>query len=154
MLQRKQTLFLLLSIAVSTWCLAMPLGVFSPIQTMETDIQLFNLWMVMQDGSRSFSVWPLFCLLLMSCTNAAYCITAYKNRPFQSKLCMFNILLIIGWYIYLVLVGYVFNKPMDNSEFQPSWPSILPLVVLIFHVLARRGIIADEKLVRSADRFR
>jgi hypothetical protein len=44
----------------------------------------------------------------------------------------------------------------DNGIVQGDWQmiAILPLFMLLFHVFAYRGIVADEKLLSSADRMR
>ena len=40
------------------------------------------------------------------------------------------------------------------GELQQSWPSVLPFVSAVFNYLAYKGIKADERLVRAADRIR
>lgn len=154
MLQRKQTLYLLLSLIVLVTFLPLQIGVFSPSATMGADARVFNLWMVMPDGSKSLAGWPLFVILFAACITTVYTISAYKRRMFQSKLCIANICLIVAWYIYYILFGYIFAKPIADTDFHPFLSSVIPLAALAFQILARRGIIADENLVRSADRFR
>ena len=51
------------------------------------------------------------------------------------------------WRPFDGLFGYMLS-------FRPTWVAALPLVALIGYILARRSIMADEKLVRSADRIR
>ena len=42
----------------------------------------------------------------------------------------------------------------EGTTFKPAFAACLPLVTIILYLLARAGIIADEKLVRAADRIR
>lgn len=65
---------------------------------------------------------------------------------------MFNILLILGWYI----VYSVLTLGMDGggSSFHLAFASMFPAVSLILYVMARKAILADEKMVRDADRIR
>ena len=83
---------------------------------------------------------------------AVYNIFLFKNRMVQSKICLFNILLIIGWYAVLALYTFVLNDGMGT--FKPGFALILPAVSLILYVMARKAILADEALVRAADRIR
>jgi hypothetical protein len=65
------------------------------------------------------------------------------------------VLLIVGWYIcFFVVAQTVDNKTWGTVDFRPSWPAVLPAIALIFYLMARHAINADEKLVRSLDRIR
>ena len=112
MIQRKQTLFLLLAAIVAVVCGALRLQ-----------------WI---DG-----------LLLIVALLAVYTIFQYKRRMLQARLCLVGLFGFLVWYILLaVFQGYA---TMVDS---------LPMVGAILTFMARKGIIADEKLVRAADRIR
>ena len=128
MIQRKQTVFLFLALVATICCLCMPVGTFVQ-QGMGTDSTVFNLWME-QDGNKNFAVWPLFVVLLLSCPVCLMAIFAFRNRMLQSKLCVVGMALHVGF------------------------ASAFPVVALVLYFMARRGILADEKLVRAADRIR
>ena len=49
---------------------------------------------------------------------------------------------------------YVFATQPESCHLDMSFTAALPAVSLILYILARRGIIKDEKLVRAADRIR
>ena len=69
--------------------------------------------------------------------------------------CMLNALLIVGWYIcFFVVSQIVGDRSWGTVDFRPSWPAVLPAVALVFYIMARQAIHADEKLVRSLDRIR
>ena len=79
----------------------------------------------------------------------------YHNRKMQALFCLFNMLLVIGWYVcYFVVAQMVGDKAWGAIDFRPTWPAVFPAIALICYFLARRGILADEKLVRSMDRIR
>ena len=65
MIQRKQTVFLLLALIVTLVCLCLPVGKFVP-QTMGVDMPMYNLWLVDGNGGHDFSVWPTFAILLIT----------------------------------------------------------------------------------------
>lgn len=67
----------------------------------------------------------------------------YKHRTTQAKLCA--VLMAIGIVYYIAL-----------AVMQPvlQWYTVMPMVAVLFLFLARKGIIKDEKLVKSLDRIR
>ena len=152
MIQRIQSLFLLLAVACLVACLCSVVGVFIP-DGMKPGIELYNLWAVMpEDGSRDFSYWPMFAILLLAATVTFFTIFAYKNRKKQARMCVVAILLCMAWYISYVIYGYIL-EPKD-TKFYPAIIAALPLVAIILLFMARSRIHADEKLVRAADRIR
>ena len=151
MWQRIQTVYLLLAAIVTVLCLINPVGIFNSDTLGNSDITLYNLFM-QQGDVKSFAVWPLFALLLMTCPLTILAIFLFKNRKLQARVCAYNILLCLGWIAVLVIYGYV-NKPV-GAQFTPFLWAALPAVALILHFLARKAIIHDEKLVRAADRIR
>ena len=56
MIQRKQTIFLLIALVLNIVCLCLPVGRFVS-QTMGADATLTNLWIRMSEGSLQFSAW-------------------------------------------------------------------------------------------------
>ena len=82
-------------------------------------------------------------LQAVSAALSAYTIFQYQRRPLQARLCLAGLFVVFAWYIGVAVleqtVGTVEALPMVNA-------------ILIF--LARKGILDDEKLVRSADRIR
>ncbi len=72
----------------------------------------------------------------------------FKNRPLQINLGYLNLLLIA------VLIGIAGYTEFSDGDFQPTIGAALPLLFLIFNLLAISGVKKDEKLVRSTDRLR
>ena len=65
---------------------------------------------------------------------------------------MFNMLLLFGWYVVFAVI--VFYQGDAASQFKASLTSAIPAISIILHFMARKAILADEALVRSADRIR
>ena len=152
MIQRKQTLFLIIALVLNIVCLCLPVGRFA-FQGMGADAVMTNLWIQMADGTRQFSVWYLFALLLLACPIAIWTIVSYKNRRFQMGLCLVCMLLMFFWYVGFSVVKFV-TAPSMGGDLAPSFAFALPFVSLVFYFLARRGVKADEDLIRSMDRIR
>ena len=150
MIQRKQTVFLFLALLATIACLCLPVGSFEP-QGMGTENQLMNLWINETNGGRNFSVWALFAILLVTCPINTFAIFYYHNRKRQARFCMFSMLMIIGWYI---VYGVFSQVLMPGFTFHVGFAACLPLIAFILLWLARHSILADEALVRAADRIR
>lgn len=150
MIQRKQTIYLLLALIAVVACLSLQIGSFEP-STMGAPLQMFNLF-VIGDGAQVPAVWPLFSLLVVAATLILLTIFTYKNRKRQARLCVCNILLCIAWAAYYAVVGWGIG--IDGTAFRPAFAAGLPVVSIILLVMARNGVLADERLVRAADRIR
>lgn len=79
-------------------------------------------------------------------------IFSYKNRKRQMNLNRFNIL------IHIILLGvFVYQSLMLSGEITISKKGIgvfIPVVSIVFLVLANKAIKRDENLVKSVDRLR
>jgi len=83
-----------------------------------------------------------------------FAIFLFKNRPAQIKLVWLALIADIG---LTALAYFNSNQFASGNLFVSSGYKavvVLPIVVFIFLILALRGIRADEKMVRNADRFR
>jgi hypothetical protein len=157
MLQRKQSLFLLLAalLAAATWLF--------PIATYERGAEVFELrttGLYAADGTEDVgSTVKVPFSILHSVLAATLLVTIflYRNRPRQRRV-------VRGTYM-LALALIAFQFITDNStraylgqegrvEGSYGLAFFLPLVVLVLMILADRGIKADEDLVRSMDRLR
>ena len=152
MIQRKQTLFLLLAFILNAVCLCLPVATLVP-EGMGVDQPMTNLWIVASDGPRDFTPWPLFALLIVGTALALIAIFLFRNRHLQAMLCMIGALLMLSWLI--VYVYFALTMGEDRScSFRLSFVAVIPVISFVLFLLARRGILADEALVRSMDRIR
>lgn len=150
MIQRKQTIFLLLAIIAILVCMAMPIAHIEA-KAMTANQEVYNLWIQHSNGDKEYSVWALFGLLVISCPINLFAIFDFHNRKRQSRLCVFSMLLMLGWYI----VYGVFSQMLTAlGSFNVKFAACLPLISLILLFMARKAILADEALVRAADRIR
>lgn len=149
MIQRKQTVFLLLALAAIIVCLCLPLGAIEP-KGMVVPALFYNIGLYANGG---YQVHPLlFVDLVITGALTLACIPLFKKRKMQMKICVANIVLSLVWYGYYAFCVLHLFKNMGT--FHPRFAGCLPLVALILFVLAYRGIKADEELVRSMDRIR
>lgn len=150
MIQRKQSVFLLLAFIASVVCLCLPLGSFEP-QAMGVGFKMYNL-MVMLGSGADYSVCGLFGLLTISSVLSFGIVFLYKNRILQSRLCLCNLFVLLAWYVVFGVMTR--NVISADTAFHVSFAACLPAVAIILNFMARTAILKDEKLVRAADRIR
>ena len=153
MWQRIQTVYLFLALVLTVVCLCLPVAIFH-VSELGEYVTMTNLFMVNGNGSSDMSVWPMFAVLLLTCPIAVFAIFLYKKRMLQARLCVINILLILIWMALCAYYVYTTQAREEFCHLSMSFTAALPAISLILYILARRGIIKDEKLVRAADRIR
>jgi len=101
----------------------------------------------------NYPMWPLFLLALVASSLSFFTIFKYKRRPLQARLSILAAILFVLWYPAVMLV----NKFMMSTGLQYDIVNVwgaLPAVSAILCLMARKGIMDDERLVRAADRIR
>lgn len=152
MLQRVQTIYLLLAFALCIGCLCMPIAHFLVSESVE-QVDMYNLWLV-SEGSHLFSFCPVMMAILVIASGVVFMdIWLYKRRALQMRLATFGMILLVAWYIAYGVISYVLSAEMQ-AIWRPHWTAALPAVAFILLYLAFRGILKDEMLVRSLDRLR
>lgn len=78
----------------------------------------------------------------------------FKNRKLQFRLSILSIVLTIGYVFlqYVMVEQFKKDSLIQTGSYQVA--ALLPLLMIIFLILAARGIYKDEKLVKSLDRLR
>lgn len=138
MLQRMQTIWLLLAAVFSFLTLRFPIYSGNKIAN---GISEYNMLSATSN---------LFLIILAVATGlvAFINIFLYKNRGMQQKLCFSGLALciILGWLYYMQIKTFVQGAFNLSSAFY----FLIPLCF----ILAMRGIYRDQKLVKSIDRLR
>jgi len=136
MIQRIQTIYLLLSAAVSAGL-----------------IFVLHLWTNSEDV-------PVFAkdeylylgLFLGSALLSLISIFNFKNRKFQFVLGRLNIILnfiLLGFFVYQLLM-----PPGESNISEKGVGIFIPILSIVLLVLANKAIKKDEDLVKSVDRLR
>lgn len=154
MIQRVQSVYLLIATIFTSVLFFSPFAeLFS--ETANT-LQITPLGIVTLEGNpvqAEINMIPLAILTGLIGFISLITIFFYKNRNLQARLCVLNILFLIGLgglgYFYL----HMSSEQLDMNIL-PLYPVVFPLISLIFTFLARKGIMKDEKLVKSLDRIR
>jgi hypothetical protein len=137
MIQRIQTVYLLLAALAVILLLFVPFGVIN-----------YNNEMLVLKGQMNIVLVIIIALIALI---ALVSIFLFKNRLVQMRVVLVNCILsalFIGFMIFGVVMHIL------NDEYKPQPGVILPFFVFIFNFLAHRSIKHDETLVRSMDRLR
>lgn len=149
MIQRIQTVYLLLVVGLLIASMCLPLGYFTDAEAVTYTFSPLGI----SAGDAFQSSWGLFGILLLSSIVGFATIFLYKNRMLQIRMTIFNTILLIGF--YLAFVAFYFSIKGDlEATFRIHWALCLPLVAIILNYLAIRAIGRDEVLVKAADRLR
>ena len=158
MIQRIQTVYLSLAIIALSLVFAFPLAQFFA----ENGAYVFSvtgLKNMVPGEPPAFNVMLFLPLVIFTAGIALldlYTIFQYKKRGFQVKLTNIAVLatiaLIMG--IFFLYIPMIEKKINIIPDYRKAFGIYLPLVALVFQVMANRAIKRDDKLVRSADRLR
>ncbi len=151
MLQRIQTVYLLISLVLMGILGFVPLGEIAS----GTLLYSFGSRGVIADtGTLVYNGWPLLVLLLIIVFLHVFTISKFKNRILQIRLTIINILLMIGF----MLVSWYFISAsltqIGEGVYSFKLPMAFPIVAAVLDYLAIRAIGSDEALIRSLDRIR
>ena len=136
MLQRIQTVYLLLAVITSAGL-----------------IFVFSLWknsageeVYAQDHLLTFGIF------LASAAISLVSIFMFKNRKLQFVLGRLNI--ILNFFLLGVFVYWSLSLPGEMDISEKGIGMFLPIVSIVFLVLANKAVKRDEDLVKSVDRLR
>ncbi|MFT3683171.1 MAG: DUF4293 family protein [Ferruginibacter sp.] len=137
MLQRIQTIWLLLAGAAALLTLKLPY--YSGVQQPTVPYNEVN----------AVTAGILILLVTVAVAVIAFvAIVLYKNRPTQLRLC------VLGIVLEALLIFLYYRHISQFAQGTYALTSILHMFIVLFFVLAARGINKDEKLIKDSDRLR
>jgi hypothetical protein len=151
MIQRIQSLYLLLTTALLIAVLFIPFGVF---QTSYGVCEYTAFSIAGIAGKSALPLWSLPLLILLSSTLAFSTIFLYKKRSLQIRVSLINSLLISILSMGAAGILFMVKSDIFLAEFKIGVGFALPILALLFNFLAIKAIKKDEKLVKSWDRIR
>ncbi len=156
MIQRKQTLFLLVALVASLLMFFFPLASFIGIKD-SVVLYVQSIHSLVPDSvfhNSLIFVLPILSANVFVIVFSLISIFLYKNRKRQMHLIRLNILVEILFFamFFFYFVGNLEKLTGGTASYKTG--VFMPMIALIFLVLAYFGVMQDEKLVRSADRLR
>ncbi|MFT3739142.1 MAG: DUF4293 domain-containing protein [Breznakibacter sp.] len=151
MIQRKQSLFLLMAAISTAW-----LTIGSMAEYVNAEMSYVLKYLGIYPVTATVPVlgtYPLAISIIASTLLSVTTIFLFKKRQFQIRLCGVNLALIAGIIVFIFYFGRVGHKSL-NAMVVYNWSSVLPFMALVMIVLAMISISKDEALVRSINRLR
>lgn len=156
MIQRIQSVYLLLAVVVIIICFFIPL---LSIQIPATDftVEAINQkvfpYGIYNEGILELNTWGIFVILIIACLLPFITIFLYKNRRIQMNLIIISIISILFYFFTVyIYISSIYNE-LNNATVL-NIGTYLPIVSIIFLILAYNNINKDEKKVRSLNRIR
>ena len=154
MIQRIQSLYLLVAAALVGGALFVPLAWFAG-SAGEYSLHAFALRAAGGEAVQSTLYMGL--LLAVACVLPLITVLLFRRRLLQIRLCAVEVVLLGGGLIMECIYYFLCQRVFGELDFRvrimrPA--AVLPLAALVFVVLAARAIFRDELLVRAAERIR
>jgi hypothetical protein len=155
MIQRLQSLYLLIVVIL---CLILfSGGILSFTDGTGNAVKLMlNGSLTGQNGLMAGQVadmWPVPAILILISLLSLTAIFLFKNRKIQ--LTVTTVVIVLSAGLITALACYGFNVISNfKMKIAPGIQMVLPFLILLFSVLACRGILKDNRLVKSYDRLR
>jgi len=152
MLQRRQSLYLLLVFILSIVLFTGPLAF---VKTADGGIYLKHSGAFDLTGEKlDLSTWPLTVMISLSVVLSFFSIFSYMKRPRQMRLTLFLMFFNLGLIaVAAYYVAYIMHN-FGGEQFLFEWRVVIPPIMLILLIMAFRGIRKDELLVKAYDRIR
>lgn len=155
MIQRIQSLYLLMTSLLSILFLNGSFLTFLNSSGTEITMNFNGIWESSVAGNPQMirNLIPLSVIILIICILSFTAIFLFKKRKIQLKLTVSVILLAI-LFIGLMSFYAFWTTGKYQAKLVPGFKMFIPLLMLVFGILAYRGIRKDENLVKSYDRLR
>ena len=152
MLQRSQTLFLLLAFVFSLLLLTGPLAV---ILVEGGEILIAHSGVFDREGNDlGVATWPLTVFFMLVTALSFFNIFFYRHRIRQMRICIYMIFLNVGMVGIIYYYIWYIKDQFEGLQNIFQWRIVIPPIVIILLYLAYRRIKRDELLVRSYERIR
>ena len=144
MLQRIQTIYLFIAVVLSG-----AIVYFLPLW-INSNGEVFYLNRFIQSED-----WKMISMVVafgLSAILSFISIFLYKKRKQQIGINRFNI--VVNFYLLGIIVYHLLILPGESEISEKGIGLFLPVLVIVFLVLANKSTLKDEKLVKSVDRLR
>ena len=153
MIQRIQTLYLLLAAGLVACAAFLPLASFA---SGGEEFRLYAFGLRTADGETVQSTLYMGILLALALVLPLATIFLFKRRMLQFRLGVVEMILLLGAQIVMGIYYFLSYRLFSSFEFHAQsvkLPLVLPLIAMIFTYLAVRAIFRDELMIRSLRKY-
>jgi len=153
MIQRIQSAYLLLSAVLLLIAAFIPFADFAITNNNTISLDIINILKNNDISSLHLTSTVNITIFVLNIFILVINIFLFKKRKLQMKICIISILLLIAYEVYLFwYIAIVAKLLKATSSYNIS--VALPVLSVVFVILAYLSINKDEKLVRSLNRIR
>ncbi len=147
MIQRVQTLYLLIVSFLMSMLFFFPMATFSMLGDVEAQLVSGG---ILQSAEGEQVIWPLMVIVMVMALLPLATIFFYKKRMLQIRMTTFSIVLELLFALMLWYEASSIAEVIEASAYQYNWMllAVVP-VSIILNIMAIKRIGQDEMLVRS-----
>ncbi|OJV40888.1 MAG: hypothetical protein BGO29_15100 [Bacteroidales bacterium 36-12] len=155
MIQRIQSLYLLIIAALTTITLFLPVaGLHQVDNSLIYELNYKGLYELNTSGNEYMAnTWMLTALMVIIPLLSFINIFLFKNRFLQLRMVFFNIVIMAGFYVMLFIYLWQFGKIIDAKMFVEI-PAAFPLIGIVLSIMTIKSISKDIALIKSLNRIR
>jgi len=155
MIQRIQTLYLLVIVILSAFVILSPVAdLINGVDKLVYLLDIKGISLVQPTGNTVESrIWAFTLVSLIIPILALITIFSFKNRLKQIRVTVINMIFMLSFYVFLALYLWPACERL-HADWHLRIIAVFPLINLILSYLAIGAIGKDEKLVKSLDRLR
>ncbi len=150
MIQRIQSLYLLLAAVCPALTFVLP---FAKVQAGDAAAFLYSCHAEGLPQSFRYIAWDTAAAAVFAVVLALWALFSYTKRKRQVRLARACLTADVLW-LYCAGVHVAQYVCESKADFLPHIGAVLPVLSIVFCVLAWRAVKRDEELVRAADRIR
>ncbi|RLD43545.1 MAG: hypothetical protein DRI89_04490 [Bacteroidetes bacterium] len=157
MIQRIQSVYLFLVVVSLGAMFYFPLASFIGGDKDQLILYIYQLVSEVPDSSPAVPAWFIYPNLVLASLSFLLTLTSiflFKNRKLQLTMVRFVIILILVLIAAFFFYYAVELEAASGIAAHYEIGAYMPLIAFVFLILAYRGIMADEKLIRSSERLR
>jgi len=155
MIQRAQSIYLFLVVVLMSFYLLFPIADLLTEANVTLKLYSYGLKKIVDGESQKLmSTLPLLILAFIIAIISFYNIFLFSKRTMQMRLCVYNILLMIGLMVLSFYYYRVASKAYEITYHHFKIASILPVFCIVLNIMAFSGIRRDELLVKTYERLR
>lgn len=153
MIQRKQTLFMVISIVSAILTFFIPIG-FLNAGAEVAEVTPYGVYEINTNAQLMRNMYMFYLPLALAFAVTIIALMNYKNRKSQIKYLKFTFLLFAITFVLMALYVNDIQNTMSGLIYSLGVGFFFPLLSVAFNWLAAKAIKKDEELVRSVDRIR
>ena len=148
-IQRIQSVYLLIAVIL------MAVFAFFPALTFNFGDREF-VYGALEAGRVGFThIDPLMLTLtILIAVFALIDIFLFKNLSRQMTFCFATIIIALAMIIAIAVVAFIIQSRVGINGMMPHWAIVLPVLAIIFLMLAHKSMSRDKRALRDADRLR